>query len=71
MRELRSVGAIVTIKWCGITVTQKSQITNISNYAKLHQLFAEVGEGVEVEVLVVLGVGRHSGLLGVQQILIS
>lgn len=46
MRELRSVGAIVTIKWCGITVTQKSQITNISNYAKLHQLFAEVGEGV-------------------------
>lgn len=30
-----------------------------------------VGEGVEVEVLVVLGVGRHSGLLGVQQILIS
>lgn len=30
-----------------------------------------VGEGVEVEVLVVLGVGRHSGLLGMQQILIS
>lgn len=41
-RELHSVGAIVNIKWCGITVTQKSQITNVSSYAKLHQLFAEV-----------------------------
>lgn len=30
-----------------------------------------VGEAVEVVVLVVLGVGRHSGLLGVQQTLIS
>lgn len=45
-RELHSVGAIVNIKWCGITVTQKSQITNISSYAKLHLLFAEVGESV-------------------------
>lgn len=45
-RELHSVGAIVSIKWCGITVTQKSQITNISSYAKLHLLFAEVGESV-------------------------
>lgn len=43
-RELHSAGAIVNIKWCGITVTQKSQITNISSYAKLHLLFAEVGE---------------------------
>lgn len=45
-RELHSVGAIVSIKWCGITLTQKSQITNISSYAKLHLLFAEEGEGV-------------------------